>query len=391
MDRAASRIRMSLGPHRTLARCTTLRTVLLALAVALAGCEEKAAPVAPPPAEVYLAEVVQKDVPIFKDWVGTTDGYINAQVRARVRGYLQQRPYTEGSRVRTGDLLFAIDARPYQAALDQAKGELGRADAALTKSQQDVARYTPLAAEGAISQQELDNAVQATRSNRAAVEAARANVEKAQLDFDWTQLRSPIDGIAGISVANIGDLISETSVLTTVSQVDPIKVLFSISEQEYLRFADSIQLDQAKQRGANLEMILADGSVHPHRGTASIANREVDVKTGTMTIISTFPNPDLRLRPGQYAKVRATVETRSGALLVPQRSVQEIQGTFQVAVVGADNKVAMRTVKPGPRVDNEWVIDEGLNPGERVIVEGLQKVRDGVVVDPKPAGATALP
>ncbi len=376
---------MILGPHRTQARFTALRTALLALAVAVAGCEEKAAPVAPPPAEVYIADVVQKDVPIFQEWVGTMDGYINAQIRARVRGYLQQRPYTEGSLVKTGDLLFAIDARPYQAALDQAKGELGRADAALTKSQQDVAPYTPLATEGAISQQELDNAVQATRSNRAAVEAARANVEKAQLNLDWTQLKSPIDGIAGISVANIGDLISETSVLTTVSQVDPIKVSFSISEQDYLRLADRIEVDQPNQRGPNLEMILADGKVHPHRGTASIANREVDVKTGTMTIISLFPNPEYRLRPGQYAKVRATIETRSAALLVPQRSVQEIQGTYQVAVVGADNKVAMRSVKPGPRVGNEWIIDEGLKPGERVVVEGLQKVRDGVVVDPKPA------
>jgi len=382
---------MIVGPHRTLARFGTLRTALLVSAVVFAGCEPKAAPVAPPPPEVYVVDVVQKDVPIFREWVGSADGFINAQIRARVRGYLKERPYAEGSRVQTGDLLFAIDARPYQAALDQAKGELGRAEAALTKSQQDVARYTPLAAEGAISQQELDNAVQAARSHRAAVDSARANVENAQLDLDWTQLRSPIDGIAGISVANIGDLISETSVLTTVSQVDPIKVTFSISEQEYLRYADSIQLDQPGQREGTLEMILADGSVHPHRGTASVANREVDVKTGTMTIVSLFPNPDYRLRPGQYGKVRATVETRSGALLVPQRSVQEIQGTYQVAVVGADNKVAMRTVSPGPRVDHEWIIDEGLNPGERVIVEGLQKVRDGVIVNPKPASAAARP
>jgi len=391
MDRVTRCNRMILDPRRTPSRSATLRTALAVFAVAVAGCEEKAAPVAPPPAEVYVADVVQKDVPIFQEWVGTMDGYINAQVRARVQGYLQQRPYTEGSKVRTGDLLFAIDARPYQAALDQANGELGRAEAALTKAQQDVTRYTPLTAEGAISQQELDNAVQAARFHRAAVDAARANVEKAQLDLDWTQLKSPIDGIAGISVANIGDLISETSVLTTVSQVDPIKVSFSISEQEYLRYADSIDLDQLNQKKAALEMILADGSVHPHRGTASIANREVDVKTGTMTIVSLFPNPDFRLRPGQYAKVRATTETRSGALLVPQRSVQEIQGTFQVAVVGADNKVAMRTVKPGPRVGNEWIIDDGLHPGERVIVEGLQKVRDGVLVAPKPASAAARP
>jgi membrane fusion protein (multidrug efflux system) len=362
---------------------------MVALCVGLAACERKSAPVAPPPPEVVVTDVVQKDVPIYQEWVGTTDGNINAQIRARVSGYLQQRNYAEGSLVRTGDLLFAIDPRPYQAALDQAKGELGRADAALTKSQQDVARYTPLAAEGAISQQELDNAVQATRANKAAVDAARANVEKAQLDLDWTQLKSPIDGIAGISVAQIGDLISETSVLTTVSQVDPIKVSANISEQEYLRLADRIAAFDPTQNKADLDLILADGSIHAHRGTVSVANRNVDVKTGTMTIVTLFPNPGYRLRPGQYAKVRATIETRPGALLVPQRSVQEIQGTYQVAVVGADDKVTMRTVKAGPRVGNQWIIDDGLKSGERVVSEGLQKVRDGVTVNPKSAEPTA--
>ncbi|MBI1818490.1 MAG: efflux RND transporter periplasmic adaptor subunit [Deltaproteobacteria bacterium] len=353
----------------------------------LCACEQKSEPPAAPPPEVVVTDVIQKDVPIYQEWVGSADGNINAQIRARVRGYLQSRDYAEGSLVRTGDLLFAIDPRPYQAALDQAKGELGRADAALTKTQQDVARYTPLAAEGAISRQELDNAVQANRANKATVDAARANVEKAQLDVDWTQLKSPIDGIAGISVASVGDLISESSVLTTVSQVDPIKVSFNISEQEYLRLADRIQLDKPNHQEATLELILADGNVHAHGGTASAANRQVDVKTGTMTIVSVFPNPGNRLRPGQYAKVRAVIESRPGALLVPQRAVQEIQGTYQVAVVGADNKVAMRTVKPGPRVGNLWVIDDGLKSGERIVSEGLQKVRDGVTVSPKPAAS----
>jgi len=366
-----------------------LFSMVLALGVGVSACKQKAAPAAPPPPEVFVADVVQKDVPVYQEWVGTTDGNINAQIRARVRGYLQQRNYAEGSLVRTGDLLFAIDPRPYQAALDQAKGELGRAEAAFTKSRQDVARYTPLAAQGAISQQELDNAIQASRATRAAVDAARANVEKARLDLDWTQLKSPIDGIAGISVAQVGDLISESSVLTTVSQIDPIKVSSNISEQEYLRLADRIQLDKPNQEATTLELILADGNVHAHGGKVSVVNRQVDVKTGTMTIVSLFPNPGYRLRPGQYAKVRAATETRQGALLVPQRSVQEIQGTYQVAVVGADNKVAMRTVTPGPRVGNQWVIDEGLEPGERVIVEGLQKVRDGVTVNPKPATAAA--
>jgi membrane fusion protein (multidrug efflux system) len=365
-------------------------TVLLVGAIALAACEHKTAPQAPPP-DVVVEDVIQKDVPIYVEWVGTTDGNINAQIRARVEGYLQSRNYTEGTLVRTGDLLFVIDPRPYQAALDQAKGELGRSDAVLTKSQQDVARYTPLAAEGAVSQQELDNAIQAARANRAAVDAARANVEKAQLNLDWTQMRSPIDGIAGISVAQIGDLISGNTVLTTVSQVDPIKVSFPISEQEYLRLAPRVRLDSSDQssREANLELILADGSIHSQRGKASVANRQVDIKTGTMMIVSLFPNSGFILRPGQFAKVRATMETKRGALLVPQRAVQEMQGTFQLAVVGADNKVSMRNIKAGARVGNLWVIDEGLKPGERVVVEGLQKVRDGVTVNPKSAEPAA--
>ena len=382
------------GRRRAAARTSRVRsiTVLLVGALALAACEHKTALQAPPP-DVVVEDVIQKDVPIYVEWVGTTDGNINAQIRARVEGYLQSRNYTEGTLVRTGDLLFVIDPRPYQAALDQAKGELGRADAALTKSQQDVARYTPLAAEGAVSQQELDNAIQAARANRAAVDSARANVEKAQLDLDWTQMKSPIDGIAGISVAQIGDLISGNTVLTTVSQVDPIKVSFPISEQEYLRYVPLIQLDPSDQRPreANLELILADGSIHSQRGTASVANRQVDIKTGTMLIVSLFPNPSSLLRPGQFAKVRATIETKRGALLVPQRAVQEMQGTFQLAVVGADNKVSMRNVKAGARVGNLWVIDEGLKPGERVVVEGLQKVRDGVTVNPKSAEPAVQP
>jgi RND family efflux transporter MFP subunit len=370
-------------------RCGTLALAVAVMVHTSLGCGHGEQPSAPPPPEVVVGEVIQKDVPIYTEWVGTTDGYTNAQIRARVRGYLQSRNYTEGALVQSGDLLFVIDARPYQAALDQAKGALGRAEAALTKAQQDVARYTPLAAEGAISQQELDNAVQASRAGKAAVDSARAVVEEAQLNLDWTQMKSPITGIAGISIVQIGDLVSETTTLTTVSQLDPIKVSFPISEQEYLRYASRIQLDNPDQREETLELVLADGSVHPHRGKASVANRQVDVKTGTLMIVSLFPNPGNLLRPGQYAKVRATIDTKAGALLVPQRAVQEIQGTYHVAVVGADNKVSMRGVKAGARVGNLWVIDEGLKPGERVVVEGLQKVRDGVTVSPKPAEATA--
>src|SRR5262245_12736352 len=318
--------------------------------LALSACKEAPAP--PPAPDVVVADVVQKDVPIYLEWVGTIDGNINAQIRARVNGYLKSRNYTEGHVVKKGDLLFQIDPRPYQAALDQARGELGRTNAALTKTKQDVDRYTPLAKQGAVSQQELDNAVQGNRAAKAASDAALAAVQKAQLDLDWTRITSPIDGIAGIAVAQVGDLISESTVLTTVSQLDPIKVSIPISEQEYLRFAARIQADGSVPERAAVHLILADGSVYPELGTVSVANREVDVQTGTMMVVNLFPNPRNLLRPGQYAKIRAAAETRHAAVVVPQRSVQELQGTYQVAVVDAENKVGIRGVKAGPRADN---------------------------------------
>jgi membrane fusion protein (multidrug efflux system) len=360
------------------------------LLLTVAACS-KSAPPPPPPPDVVVAEVMQKDVPIHVEWVGTTEGNITAQIRARVNGYLQERKYQEGTLVHGGDVLFVIDPRPYQAALDQVKGEVGRAEAALAKTQQDVTRYTPLVADKAVSQEELDNAVQGNRAARAALDSARAALEKAQLNLDWTQVKSPVDGIAGISIVQIGDLVSESTLLTTVSQVDPIKVQFPISEQEYLRYANLIDLnkDNFQSREAKLELILADGSVFPERGRASVANREVDVKTGTMTIVALFPNPQNLVRPGQYAKVRANMETKSGALVVPQRAVQELQGAYQVAVVGGDNKVAMRPVKAGERIGDLWVIHDGLKAGERVVVDGLQKVREGAAVNPKLATVAA--
>jgi membrane fusion protein (multidrug efflux system) len=365
--------------NRTYGQAAWAGLAIAAPLLALTACKESAPP-APPP-DVVVADVVQKDVPIYLEWVGTIDGNINAQIRARVNGYLKERSYTEGTVVKKGDVLFRIDARPYQAALDQARGELGRANAALTKTKQDVARYTPLAKQGAVSQQELDNAVQGNRAAKAAYDSAAAAVQQAQLDLDWTRITSPIDGIAGISVAQVGDLISASSVLTTVSQLDPVKVSIPISEQEYLRFASRLGEDPATRK-ATVELILADGSHYPEKGTVSVANREVDVQTGTMMIVNLFPNPKNLLRPGQYAKVRAATETKLGAVVVPQRSVQELQGTYSVAVIDADNKVSMRGVKAGARADNLWVIDEGLKPGERVIVEGVQKVRDGLIVNP---------
>ncbi len=368
-------------------RASKANTLLAAAfgAAMLASCGGKTEAPPPPPPDVRVATVQAKDVAVRSEWVGTMDGSVNAQIRARVQGYLEKQHYAEGTLVQPGTLLFTIDARPYRAALDAANGDLGRAEAALAKTQQDVARYTPLAREGAISQQELDNAVHANRAAKAAVESARAGVEKAQLDVDWTIIKSPIAGIAGISVAQVGDLISENTVLTTVSQVDPIKVSFPISEQEYLRFADRISLDGTGRRNADLELVLADGTIYPDRGTATIANRQVDVKTGTLLVVALFPNTRNLLRPGQYAKVRAAVETKKAAVVVPQRAVQEVQGTYQVAVVGDGDKVAIRGVKTGARVDNDWVIEDGLKPGERIVVDGLARVRDGIVVNPKPA------
>jgi membrane fusion protein (multidrug efflux system) len=373
---------------KQLKSCRFATSVVL-IALVFAGCGKKQEAAAPPPPEVRVATIQPKDVQIRSEWVGTMDGSVNAQIRARVQGYLESQNYREGTLVEPGTLLFTIDARPYQAALDAAKGDLGRAEAALAKTEQDVARYTPLAREGAISQQELDNSVQANRAARATVETARAGVEKAQLDLGWTQLKSPIGGIAGISVAQVGDLIGENSVLTTVSQVDPIKVSFPVSEQEYLRYSHLIPVTDAARREGALELVLADGSTYPERGTASIANRQVDVKTGTLLLVGLFPNPKSLLRPGQFAKVRAVLETKHDALAVPQRAVQEVQGTYQVAVVGADNKVSIRGVKTGARVDNDWVIDEGLKPGERIVVDGLARVREGLIVNPKPAEAEA--
>jgi len=353
------------------------------------GCDRKEPESTAMPPEVVVAEVIQKDVPIYGEWVGTTVGYVDAQIRARIQGYLMSRAYTEGSAVKANDLLFTIDPRPYKAALDQAKAELARAEAAYKKSLLDVKRNTPLAAEGAISQKELDDALQARAANRASVASARAKLENAQLNLDWTRVTSPINGIAGIATAQIGDLIVENTVMTTVSQVDPIKVNFPISEREYLKIADRIQKVSSKtelqsSRDSNLELVLADGSMYPHKGKAVLADRQVDTKTGTIMIVSYFPNPSNLLRPGLFTKVRASIETRRGGLLVPQRAVQELQGTFQVAVIGDENKVTFRKVSPGARIGSLWLIDEGLKPGEIIIVEGLLKVRNGMAVTPRP-------
>ena len=321
-------------------------------------------------------------------------------------GYLVRRTYQEGSFVKKGQLLFEIDPRTFQAALDQTKGQLANAEQQLAqaqanqvKAQLDVDRYIPLAKEQAVTQQDLDNAVQtnlaaqaAVRAAKAQIDAAKAQVDAAQLNLGFTKIVSLIDGIAGVAQAQIGDLVGQTTLLTTVSTVDPIKVYFPVSERGYLNYIrenPDVAKRAAQEKKLALELILADGRRYPHKGTFSLADRQVDVKTGTLRLEGLFPNPGNILRPGQFARVRAVTTTRKGALLVPQRAVTELQGNYQVAVVGSDNKVSIRPVKVGERVDTQWIIDEGLKPGENVVAEGIQQVKAGITVNPKPFTATS--
>ena len=360
-------------------------------ALALVHCKGETASAPPPPlVQVEVAEVVQKDVPIQMEWVGTTDGSNNALIRAQVSGYLLKRPYTEGSFVKKGDLLFQLDPSKFQTALDQALGELAKAQAQFTKTKQDVDRDTPLAKEGAISQKELDDSIQAHAATKGIVASARAAVEQAKLNLSWTKIRAPIDGVVGISKAQIGDLIDASTELTSISTLDPIRVYFPVSEQEYFEAAEKIQQGyKDKQEGKEyslvpLELVLGGEKVYPHKGRFHLVDRQVDTKTGTIRVAALFPNPNNLLRPGQFAKVRAVTRTKEKAILVPQRAVTEMQGSHQVAVVNPENKVEIRPVKVGQRSGNLWIIDQGLQHGERVVVEGLQKVKAGMSVDPKP-------
>ena len=368
-------------PHM---RFAVVMLVMIATCLWL-GCGSDEAS-SPKPPEVVVAEVVQQDVPRFADWIGSAVGFNNATIRPQVKGYLLEIAYTQGTLVKEGELLFKIDPREFKAELASAQGQLGEAQANLRKSRSHVERYRPLAEQGAVSQQELDDAVQNMLAGEAGVVTAKARLEQARLNLSWTNIDSPISGIAGISVTQIGDLVSPQTELTTVSQLDPIKVNFPISEQAYMDVVNSssaiLSTGKLSDLGAILQLYLADGSVWPHRGTPFIVGRNVNESTGTIVIEGRFPNPKNVIRPGQFARVRVDVGTEKNALLVPQRAVTDVQGKYLVSVVTAKNEVEVRPVEVGDTYEENWIIKKGLKVGERVIVEGLQKARSGMKVSP---------
>lgn len=351
----------------------------------LAGCKKNEAP-PPTHPEVLVMTVTPTNVPIIEEWIGTLDGSVNAQINAQVIGYLLTQNYAEGSEVKAGDLLFQIDPRPFQAVLDQAKGKLAQDQAQDEKNRLDVERYTPLAKTQAISQQTLDDAVQAKAASAAQILADQAAIESAAVNLGFTRITSPIDGLAGLATVQIGNLVGpSTAALTTVSTINPLRVYFQVNEESYLRFWKKFILTGTADFGPPpLELILSDGSVYPARGKFDFANRQVDINTGTLQIVGLIPNERYVLRPGQFARVRAETQVRTNALMVPQRAVTELQGTYQLAVVGESNKVSLVSVKVGRQVGSDWIIDEGLKPGDRVVVEGTQKAKAGTVVNPKP-------
>jgi membrane fusion protein (multidrug efflux system) len=408
-----------------------LRIGIAVAAIACGNCSRTPQP--PQLTVVSVAVPVQKDVPVYSEWIGTTVGFIDAEIHSKITGYLLTQDYKEGAMVKTGDLLFKVDPRPFQAVVDQAtaqlnvtnaqlgqaqddvnaaQAEIDRAQAAQLKTELDVKRYTPLVKDGTVSQQEYDDAVQSNLANiasvaaakgkfdrskatvdaaKAQIEVARSSLQAAQLNLDYTNVKSPVNGIAGIRVANIGDLVgtSQQQVLTTVSQIDPIFVQFPISEQEYLKLRAFFFAREAQQQ-PGVELILSDGSIYSQKGKIDIVGRQVEVSTGTLRIRAVFPNPGDILRPGQYSRVRAATTIQNNALLLPQRAVEELQGQYQVALVGPDGKIVFRTVKVGERVGSYWVIEQGINRSDRVVIEGLQDIKTGQSVETKPAALPPL-
>lgn len=380
-------------------RCQAIRFLLphaymvaLSTSLLLAACNKAEQAPAPPPPQVAVADVQQRDVPIHQEWVGALDGMVNAQILAQVTGYLIKQHYQEGQPVKKGQLLYEIDPKVFQATLDGARSNLARQQAILKTAQLELERVERLLPERAVSVRDRDNAVGREASAQAEVLAAKAALDSAQLQLGFSKITSPIDGVAGISKAQLGNLVgpgSANAELTTVSQLDPIKAYIALSEQEYLQFAREKQNGSQPANDMGLELILADGSIYPQPGKFFFADRQVDTKTGTIQVAILFPNPGNLLRPGQYAKVRAVVKHKADALLVPQRAVGEMQGRRLVAVVNANNGVELRPVKVAETIGSDWIIDEGLKAGERVIVEGIQKVRPGTTVSPQPYAAAS--
>jgi RND family efflux transporter MFP subunit len=434
--------------HKILASAALGCVVLVVIVAGVVGRTRKSTSAAPAPLQVDVVQVQQQDVPLYSEWIGTTDGFVNADVRAQVSGYLLKKDYTEGSFVKQGQLLFEIDPRPLQAVLNQAKGDLARGESQVTQAvsqlaqananlgqansqrvmaeanqrqtQLNVNKYGPLLEQKAVTQQDFDNAFEANAAAKAQIEVAKAQVQAAtaavetakaaivaakaqvqsfeaavntaELNLAFTKIISPIDGIVGIALAQVGDLVNPTSgIITTVSTVDPIKVYFTVSEQEYMAYVklNPNPADRAAAtQGLELQLFLADGSAYSHTGKFYIADRQVDPKTGAIRIAGVFANSENTLRPGQYGRVRASTSTQNGALLIPQRAVSQLQGSYRVAVVGSDNKVTMRTITPGPTAGQMWIIQDGLKAGETVLVDGTQRVTTGTTVTPKPFAGT---
>jgi RND family efflux transporter MFP subunit len=372
---------------KSLALVVSIAFILLSSA----GCGTKSVSAAsPPPASVQVANVTQENVPIYHEYIATLDGYVNAVIQPQVSGYLIKQNYREGAVVRKNDVLFNIDPRPFQAVLDQAKAQLAQAEAQLGKTQLDVQRDTPLVKEKAIAQSQLDNEIQANLAAKATIQADKAAIEQAQINLEFTNVRSLVDGVAGIATTQVGNLVGPQSTLTTVSQLDPIKAYFVVNEQQYLAFIQRNPTAAARtktEQQLQLDLVLADQSMYPRKGKFFAVDRQVDIQTGAIRLAGVFPNPDNVLRPGQYGRVRFVSYVRPNALLVPQKAVTELQGIEQVAVVGDDNKVSIRSVRTGERVGPMWIVEDGLKPGERVVVEGVQKVREGVTVKILPSAA----